>query len=52
VPYRRLASDTGIEEELDKGFTLAAELVDPVLGGEDIESWDPDASRWIRSRDQ
>lgn len=51
VPYRRLASDTGIEEDLDKGFSLVAELVDPVLGGEAVEAWDPEVSRWIRAHE-
>jgi len=48
-PYRRLASETGIEEDLDAAFDLAAELVDPVLGGEPLESWDPERSRWLRA---
>lgn len=50
TPYRRLASDTGIEQDLIEAFTRVARLIDPVLSGEDIESWDPEDARWLRSR--
>ena len=51
TPYRRLASDTGIEEDLSEAFSLVSELIDPVLSGEDIATWDPEGSRWIRSHE-
>jgi hypothetical protein len=47
VPFRRLASEIGIDTDLMGGHRLASRLLDPILSG-DIEAgtWDPSAMDW------
>lgn len=47
VPYRQLAQAVAIAAELDAGYTLAAALLDPILGGATTAgTWLPEGSRW------
>ena len=47
VPYRKLATEVGLETELTGGHGEAAALLDPVLGGEDTLRWNPNEGRWL-----
>ncbi len=47
VPYRKLATEVGLETELMGGHREAAALLDPVLGGEDTLRWNPNDGRWL-----
>ena len=47
VPYRKLAAEVGFESELAAGHREAADLLDPVLGGEEDRRWDPEEGRWV-----
>jgi predicted nucleotidyltransferase component of viral defense system len=40
-PYQRLAREVGLDEDMDKGWTVAAALLDPVLAGHV-----PGVARW------
>jgi predicted nucleotidyltransferase component of viral defense system len=47
VPYRKLATEVGLEPQMDAGHREAADLLDPVLGGEDSLRWNPGEGRWV-----
>jgi Nucleotidyl transferase AbiEii toxin, Type IV TA system len=48
VPFRRLAMDVGIDEDLSEGHRVACLLIDPVLDGStERGTWDPEAMRWM-----
>jgi predicted nucleotidyltransferase component of viral defense system len=47
VPYRKLATEVGLEPKMEAGHREAADLLDPVLGGEDSLRWDPAEGRWV-----
>lgn len=46
VPYRLLAETLGLPAELAQGYRIAAALVDPVLEGDNLRTWNPAAQRW------
>ena len=46
VPYRKLATEVSLELEMASGHREAADLLDPVLGGQDSLRWDPAEGRW------
>jgi predicted nucleotidyltransferase component of viral defense system len=46
VPYRRLAADVGVTDDLTEAHRVASALVDPVLRGEAEGSWDPTEGEW------
>ena len=46
VPYRKLATQVGINPELQSGYLEAAELLDPVLAGGAKGHWDPKRECW------
>jgi hypothetical protein len=47
VPFRRMANEVGVEEELDAGHRVASLLVDPILDGSTARGvWDPVRKRW------
>lgn len=53
VPYARMALEVGLAAELDRGYELAARLVDPVLSGEiGAADWEPAAQRWAAPSSQ
>jgi len=45
-PYRRLATEVGVEAELGKAFASAANFLDPILAGRADGEWDPDKWSW------
>jgi hypothetical protein len=45
-PYRRLAAEVDVEQELDKAFALAAEFLDPILASRADGEWDPRRRTW------
>jgi hypothetical protein len=47
VPYRKLASDVGIDPHLASGHAEAASLLDPVLAGFTAGHWDPEHGAWL-----
>lgn len=44
-PYRRLATEVGVEPQLDDAFTGAAAFLDPILAGT-AGAWDPQRRIW------
>lgn len=50
VPYRRLAREVGIEQDLIGGHAEAAALLDPVLGGLAAGCWNPGRGAWEQAR--
>jgi hypothetical protein len=46
VPYGRLATEVGVEPDLDKAFVFAAEFLGPILAGRADGEWDPQHKRW------
>lgn len=53
APYRTLALEVGIPEDLDVGFARAQALLDPVLGGRTTDSrWDPNEQQWLPAEGQ
>jgi len=53
VPYARMALDVGLPAEFDRGYELAARLLDPVLSGEiGATDWEPAAQRWAAPSSQ
>lgn len=46
APYRRLASEVGIDPDLGRGYSEAAALLNPVLGGLARGRWIPARERW------
>jgi Nucleotidyl transferase AbiEii toxin, Type IV TA system len=46
-PYRRLAQSVGIDSDLDAAYRRAAALLDPVLDGTAVGSWDPQRRTWM-----
>jgi len=46
VPYRKLATEVGLEPDLANGHREAATFLDPVLGGQDTLGWNPGEGRW------
>lgn len=48
APYRRLARDVGIDEDMEKGWAIAAALLDPVLSEEvpGTTRWHPTTQSW------
>lgn len=50
VPFRRMASEIGVDEDLDTGHLVASLLIDPVLNGAAAGGvWDPATKRWTVS---
>jgi predicted nucleotidyltransferase component of viral defense system len=47
VPYRKLATEVGLDTRLVAGHGEAADFLDPVLGGDDGLRWDPGEGRWV-----
>jgi hypothetical protein len=47
VPYRKLATEVGLETKPAAAHREAADLLDPVLGDEDPLRWDPGEGRWV-----
>ena len=48
IPYRQLAQEVGIAEDLGAGHSTAAALLDPVLDDEATHGhWSPAAAHWI-----
>lgn len=48
VPYGRMALDVGLAVELDRGYELAARLLDPVLSGDlGTAVWEPATRGWV-----
>jgi hypothetical protein len=45
-PFALLASEVGIDPNLDAAFKQAAAFLNPVLGKQTSERWDPAAMRW------
>jgi hypothetical protein len=45
-PYRRLASEVGVEPALDRAYAEAAAFLDPVLAGRANGTWDPRRRTW------
>ncbi len=51
VPFRRLAQEVGIPDDLAAGRINAAALLNPVLGGDATTGqWDPTQRRWIADK--
>jgi hypothetical protein len=47
VPYVRMAAEVGLAAELDRGYELAARLLDPALSGDlGAAVWEPAAQKW------
>ena len=47
VPFRRMATEVGVDEDLDTGHQVASLLLDPVLDGSTpTGGWDPMTKRW------
>lgn len=47
VPYRKLASEVGIDPNFATGHAEAAALLNPVLGGVAVGRWDPERGAWL-----
>ena len=48
IPYARMAVEVGLAAELDRGYELAARLLDPVLSGDlDSAVWESEAQKWV-----
>ncbi len=45
-PYRRLATEVGVELELDNAYAEAAACLDPILAGRTTGVWDPQRRTW------
>jgi hypothetical protein len=48
-PFGRLATEVGIEANLDAAFREASEFLNPVLGGASNGRWDPRLRSWTKS---
>lgn len=46
IPYKKLATQVGLDEDLALGFAEAAKLLDPVLSNSAKGSWDPNTDKW------
>jgi hypothetical protein len=48
IPYRAMASEVGLDENLSVGYEQARRFLDPLLGGTCSEgaAWDPISHRW------
>lgn len=51
TPYRTLANEVSLNPEIEAGFRLAADFLDPVLGGQvdDGATWEPATGQWSPS---
>ena len=47
VPYRKMATEVGIEQDLDAGYQHAAAFLDPILSGHAAGRWDPELRSWV-----
>jgi hypothetical protein len=48
IPYRQLAQDVGVAEDLDAGHAIAAALLVPILEGEIAHGhWSPARQHWV-----
>lgn len=47
APYRRLATEVGLEPELGEGHHQASLMIDPVMMGHARGKWDPKAQHWV-----
>jgi hypothetical protein len=47
IPYKNLAKQVGLDEELALGYAEAAKLLDPILLNNAKGTWDPDSDLWI-----
>jgi hypothetical protein len=53
VPYARMAFEVGLAAELDRGYELAARLLDPALSGDlGAAVWEPAAQKWAARLNQ
>ena len=53
VPYARMAREVGLDAELDRGYELAARLLDPGLSGDlGAAAWEPAARNWVARSSQ
>lgn len=51
TPFRRLAKEVGVPDELAAGHRDAATLLDPILSGEVTSGrWDPARQRWTADK--
>jgi hypothetical protein len=51
APFRRLAREVGVPDELAAGHRDAAALLDPILSGEiTTGQWDPTRQRWTADK--
>jgi hypothetical protein len=48
-PYRRLATEVGVEPDLSAAFSQAAAFLDPVLADTSADHWDPRGGAWVAS---
>jgi hypothetical protein len=46
VPYRKMATEVGVNSDLRKAYAEAAALLDPILAGRADGLWDPKDARW------
>ena len=47
IPFRRMAGEVGVDDDLGQGHTVASLLLDPILDGSTIRGvWDPITKRW------
>jgi hypothetical protein len=47
VPYRRLAGELGLPEDLNSAHACAGRFLDPVLAGRQVGEWDPERQIWV-----
>lgn len=47
LPFRRMASEVGMDDDLRRGYQTASLLLDPILDGSTSRAvWDPITKRW------
>lgn len=47
MPYKNLAKQVGLDEDLALGYAEAAKLLGPVLSSSAKGNWDPDRDEWV-----
>lgn len=45
-PYRRLAREVGLQDDVRAAHAVVALLIDPLLRGEPVDRWDPTVRAW------
>jgi hypothetical protein len=48
IPYRKMADEVGLDEQMDEGYKQASAFLDPILSGTVAEDaiWDPTMHTW------